>query len=160
MARATPPLKTKSRHEAVWQRQTFKWTLTRQARKTGNLFILFNWQGWCQGASCTFLLEKRANRTTWWLSMKPDGLTGLTHHSAISPHSFSSSACSSGIGWHPACSSAFQQKGAVSTPRHILVALATFYNPTYQLNFSTRCFQVLQYSWKKKNSALISYGCQ
>lgn len=32
----------------------------------------------------------------------------------------------------------------------MLVALSTFHNPTYQLNFSTRHFEVLQYSWKKK----------
>lgn len=101
------------------------------------------------GCELHILSRKRANRRAWQLSMNPDGLLSLAHYSAISPHS-SSNACTSGSSCHPACPSAFQQKGAVSTPRHMLVALSTFHNPTYQLNFSTRRFEVLQYSWKKK----------
>lgn len=160
-------IKTKGRHEIVWLRQTVKWTLTRQVQKTGNLFVLFNhWQSWWQGESWTFYLEKRANRTAWQLPMKPDGLLSLTHYSAISPHSFPPvhiAQAVAGIQLAPLLSNRkgqFLLPGIRSCLLLYFIFIFIFYNPTYQLNSSTTCSEVLQYSRKKKNSTLIFYGCQ
>lgn len=106
-----------------------------------------------------FFLEKRANRTTWKLSWslmvsRVSPTTQLSHHTLFPPVHVVQALASIQLALLLS-----NRKRQFPLPG-MLVTLATFYNPTYQLNFSTRCFEVLQYSWKKKNSALISYGCQ